>query len=44
MEITQEKLNAWYEHKSNKETWCENQERLSDQHINECNGCALCQE
>lgn len=30
MEITQEKLNAWYEHKSNKEAFLEQLELIED--------------
>ena len=28
MTITQEQLNGWYEHKSNKEAWIEGQEEI----------------
>ena len=32
---TQEQLNSWYNHKSNKEAWCEAQERNEEAEIDE---------
>ncbi len=34
---TQEQLNRWYEHKSNKERWCEAQERMEDEKFEDTN-------
>jgi len=30
MKYTQQQINSWYEHKSNKEVWIENQEKQDD--------------